>query len=116
VLGAEAEQWLGVSDPIHDPADHLNSLVHHVAPISNGQIAEAIIADPQAHIDALVAAGVLQRSTARWDYEVYEVVSPKPPHVHEWKFVELHNSVDGILAMWRCTCSETQNTIIEPPS
>jgi hypothetical protein len=46
--------------------------------------AQGIVEDPQAHIDALVEAGVLRRSGIGTDY--YFVVPPEPPHDHNWRW------------------------------
>jgi hypothetical protein len=67
-------------------ADHLADL--YARPSRSGlrsvdNLADAILADPQAHIDALVEAGVLRASnTDRPEAAYYEVVAP---HVHEWR-------------------------------
>lgn len=60
--------------------------------------AKAILADPQPHIDALVEAGVLERTENGWwsegpppigDQPAYRVL---PPHVHDWRVAKI---VDG---------------------
>lgn len=50
-------------------------------------LAKGIRADPQAHVDALVAADVIEVHYEPNDREpqCYRVVKPKPPHVHEWR-------------------------------
>jgi hypothetical protein len=68
-------------------ADHLDALRLGRNGYITLPVAEAIIADPQAHVDALVAAGVLERFITVFD-EVdrwYKVVNQKPPHVHVWR-------------------------------
>jgi hypothetical protein len=54
----------------------------------NLNMAEHLLANPQAHVDALVEAGVLKK---QWNmgYEEnkwYIVVKPEPPHTHVWQF------------------------------
>lgn len=50
-------------------------------------LAASIVANPQAHIDALVEAGVLE-PTALGNYAIVQ------PHVHEWRVVSLYNPCD----------------------
>jgi len=64
--------------------------------IERGQT-DAILADPLAHVDALVKAGVLEerglpyRFNGQYDqmgaYPWFSVVQPEPPHEHEWRVV-----------------------------
>ena len=56
----------------------------------NGEIeraqAASILADPQAHFDALVEAGVAERDHLCG--EVYRIVGPEPPpHEHHWRVI-----------------------------
>lgn len=68
-----------MSDPL---TEHLASLVTET-PYATRQQADAIRKDPQAHIDALVEAGVL-RPTPGSTRGSYQVVQPEPPHEHRW--------------------------------
>jgi hypothetical protein len=53
---------------------------------ARASMADAIRADPQAHIDALVAAGVLALHPASSSYNPwYVIVQPERPHVHGWR-------------------------------
>jgi hypothetical protein len=107
----------------HLLADHLYSLAAGFSD-APGQVADRIIADPQSHVDALVAAGVLEVHSV-WYYADqyvtrYEIVPPKPPHVHEWTSPP-GSTVTMIenrrVAEWSCqSCPETATTNIEPPS
>jgi len=68
--------------PVDVFADYLNTLHHGgTQGAAIDYIADGILSDPQAHIDALVEAGVLRRGTSR----AYYVVAPERLHVHEWK-------------------------------
>lgn len=65
---------------------------HHTT--DSFDMARGILADPQAHIDALVEAGVVTRIAATGTLGLrilYEVVSP---HTHEWRVVSLYNPCD----------------------
>ena len=79
---------------------HLRDLVSRSAEVrasplpltTEERIASGVIANPQAHIDALVEAGVLKQITT--DHygnfngpgrPCYAIVQPKPPHVHDWR-------------------------------
>jgi hypothetical protein len=89
-----------MSDPAHVLADHLEAMREgRGMGRASDYIAEAIIADPQWHIDALVAAGVLRPArtvsvggsgsiSVTWP-NAYEVAPPKPPHVHSWRVVAM---------------------------
>jgi len=104
-----------VSTPDEILAHYLKALCPGRRPFSFGQIAEGIIADPQAYVDALVAAGVLERY---WPPEDGAYRIPKP-HVHDWKFTGSARapSMDRYLAYWSCrSCPETATRGIEPPS
>lgn len=96
-------------------ADHLETICTHSRGL--GQVAEAIIANPQSHVDALVAAGVLERrigAPACW----HMVVPSEPPHIHDWgcKGSATTGVKDHYLARWSCrSCPETTTTDIVPP-
>lgn len=90
------------------------------SPPTSCDMAEAIIADPQSHVDALVAAGVLEPSRGTFDgAHWYRVVAPEPPHVHDWRCQRLDVtgvSESPLVAHWSCrSCPETATTDIEPP-
>lgn len=63
--------------------------------------AKGIIGDPQAHIDALVAAGVLKVGFTR---DSYHVVQLEPPHVHDWRVRGYFTTGVDL----RCECGETR--------
>lgn len=77
-------------------ADHLNPSRRNLISFdlcSGSVVAGRILDDPQAHIDALVAAGVLHEhqintGTKQSRRTVYNL-HPKqePPHVHDWRVV-----------------------------
>jgi hypothetical protein len=71
-------------------------------------IADAILADPQSHIDALVAAGVLERAT--WTGiqgdAYFTVVPPQPPHVHDWFVIRVVNTNEVELCCSNLGCGE----------
>jgi hypothetical protein len=104
-------------------ADHIEALHQNKGGYFADRIAEAIIADPQSHVDALVAAGVLEGISPRGHLTSsgvraywYWVVLPKP-HFHEWQYAGTRESPSGsfFLAGWSCrSCSETATTDIEP--
>jgi hypothetical protein len=74
--------------------------VHHVSS------ADRILADPQAHIDALVEAGVLRNYGKRLSQTVYGVVAP---HQHKWmnRFgIQAQNYGDGGQLPVVCKCGE----------
>jgi hypothetical protein len=82
----------------------------------DGWTARGILADPQAHIDALVDAGVLEKATSAnalgledQGRPCYVVVKPKPPHVHDWYIRH------DIGPQWWCECGESR-IITRPPS
>jgi hypothetical protein len=100
--------------------DQLNHLATHIREhvpdqvrtglFTSGELAQAILANPQAHIDALVEAGVLIHvkelpdPTAEWE-SWYQVAQP---HVHRWKVTggpyQGHGPNDQMpLELW-CPC------------
>jgi len=101
-------------------ADHLETVRDGDGGYTIGQVAEAIIADPQAHVDALVAAGVLNRYLRTAVAPYYVVVQPKP-HVHDWKVLSkgrgFHMTVDLICNTGDCDERRTvpNRLPIEPP-
>jgi hypothetical protein len=90
-------------------ASSVEGLINSSWPI---RLADSIRKDPQAHIDALVEAGVLQHfpmpSTLKFLY--YSVVEPKPPHVHDWA-VSLITFAPGVqvLDLVCSGCPETRH-------
>ena len=95
------------------------------------RIASGIIANPQAHIDALVEAGVLKQITT--DHygnfngpgrPCYAIVQPKPPHVHDWRISGetlvqertyakqqgwvITTQVDWAMIPLKCACGESR--------
>lgn len=64
------------------------------------EIAKGIIAEPQAHIDALVEAGVLRHDHGL-DHHLYAVVKP---HVHDWC---VSQSVTPALVVLHCYGCDT---------
>lgn len=88
----EEEEALHALPPGYSLYQHLVALVDpnrdKMSPESI--IANLVIADPQGHVDVLVAAGLLERVGAESDVLVggraaYQVVVPEPPHEHEWR-------------------------------
>lgn len=79
-------------------------------------IARGICEGPQAHIDALVGAGVLRE----WRTESYTVVKPKPSHVHDWRWSQLfvthsYNTGEGWpTAEWMCLRCAARGRIDRP--
>lgn len=81
--------------------------------------ASTILANPQAHIDALVEAGVLERDEA-WvpvpgrtinEFQVrYRVVRSKPPHVHDWR-VNVRPMIEPSTGMVSLVCTDTDCTV-----
>lgn len=84
-------------------AQSLDSLRRHIVgllDISDGcafSVACGILEDPQAHIDALLEAGVLEFAKTEnrlashgpnMTVLLYAVVQPEPPHEHSWQVVE----------------------------
>lgn len=81
-------------------------------------LADSILADPQSHVDALVEAGVLGvigsvTNTDDWGRDCgYHVISPKPPHVHDWRWSQIFfqpndNSHSMFsVAVVRCECGQ----------
>jgi hypothetical protein len=78
--------------------------------------AETILANPQAHIDALVEAGVLEGSgspatcgcvkSVGWHYKLVK------PHVHDWRIVQVYGDEKICL---RCDgCSQREDVPQEP--
>lgn len=82
-----------------NPADVLTEHLDRLDPINadwNRLQAEKILADPQAHIDALVEAGVLKwYSDPPFGVPLLTVVQPEPPRCTAW--VEIGHGVQ------RCT-------------
>lgn len=78
--------------------------------------ARAILYDPQAHIDALVEAGVLRERTATTDgsFTSYVVVQP---HEHDWRI----RGLSGVMGNWKvtvacfgCDSQEVRSTVDLP--
>lgn len=68
-------------------------------------MARLILSNPQAHVDALVSAGVLVRiKYADGIDDRYTVVPPEPPHVHSWEVNGLHEDVLAV----RCGCGKSK--------
>lgn len=86
-------------------ADHLRPMGYSKGSWSISDVASGILADPQGHVDALVAAGVLEA----WPGTIggstpFTVVQPQPPHVHDWRVDHMRPA--GTLLV-RCTgCPE----------
>jgi len=100
-----------MTKPVEILADHLDRLLD---PTSERDllaaeaeavftIAEAIVADPQSHMDALEKAKAVHRGIS-WPSH-YIVVPPDPPHVHEWEVTLYPAVTDGKVAV-TCLCGE----------
>lgn len=85
-------------------------------------VAAGILKDPQAHIDALVEAGVLlkrghvhgaQAGGVRYDYAVAQ------PHKHDWRVDRLARSLPGgpfDYLVFECRCGGDLSLPIEVPA
>jgi hypothetical protein len=74
------------------------------------RIAEHILADPQAHVDTLVEAGVLKEGPFNPDLRpMYHVVQPEPPHEHSFNAVKEVIRVSGnrTVLVLLCACGST---------
>ena len=78
---------------------------------AGSRVADLIRKDPQAHIDALVEAGVL-RATNRLRNR-YMVLSPDPPHDHEWWGVTCCTNRRGTAetVYVECACGESRAAV-----
>lgn len=79
-------------------------------------VAEAITADPQRHINALVEAGVLRLMLGGEVKDptvaTYQLVQP---HVHDWRVKACELTPDEVLFDWRCDgCPEKASTRSRP--
>ena len=76
----------------------------------------AILADPQAHVDALVAAGVLEKEPFMVNnHQAYRVVQPEPPHVHKWTVAKIEEYHTGNLLIIICECGDWKRVQNEVP-
>lgn len=68
-------------------------------PLTLGQgmaVASVLMRDPQAHVDALVEAGVLKFGPVNPDLRpMYHVVQPEPPHDHSWRVAMTVDNVNA---------------------
>lgn len=87
-------------------------------------VAQAILANPQDHIDALVEAGALQQRTLTngyWFKDVATVYAVVQPHKHEWRVDGSYSSSLMPTLFLRCTgcgdfCEVENRLPIEVPS
>lgn len=82
--------------------------------------AQAILYDPQLHVEALVAAGVLERNF-HWggslemthpSHRNYRVRPPKPPHKHGWFCIDIPQPSELQIA---CACGESRVVLNQIP-
>jgi hypothetical protein len=85
-----------------------------------GPLADAIVGDPQAHIDALVEAGVLFEASRGFNGRTLERIEtlykvPKP-HVHDWQITKAITGPKVVTLFWIClTCdSGERSTCLAP--
>jgi hypothetical protein len=82
--------------------------------------ADSILADPQAHFDALVEAGAAVKCVGcRWPDgtlvpTVYRVVQPEPPHEHTWRVRET-SGPRAVVVVLACECGYTTRVPNELP-
>lgn len=106
--GEKGEKWESLA----------KSLTEHLLPTQSNipcsAVAAGILAHPQAHLDALVASGVLKVGWFSTDNRPAYVV--EQPHVHDWCAEELLPIGCQPAVTWSCaTCSEVKTVPIEAP-
>jgi hypothetical protein len=84
-------------------------------------LAAGILGTHQAHVDALVEAGVLYGGETRTGGPAYWVTGPKPepdpPHVHDWtpKRADRSPTYGTGVVQWQCDCHEVRYTEAPKP-